>query len=99
MFSLPKLIVLVGIITFVWYGFKLVGRFQELRAAEARRRARDQRTSGAAPDMGPRGAQRAAENNVPGATVEDTVKCRVCGAYVTARGATDCGQSGCPYGH
>lgn len=92
MFSLPKLIVLVGIITFVWYGFKLVSRFQELREAEARRRARDQRTSGAAPDTAARGSTE------PAANVEDTVKCRVCGAYVTARGATDCGQAGCPYG-
>ena len=90
-FSLPKLIVLIGIITFVWYGFKLLGRFQELREAEARRRARDGRAGGA---RAPSAAARTAEP----ADVEDTVKCRVCGAYVTARGATDCGQPGCPYG-
>ncbi|HUC63745.1 MAG TPA: hypothetical protein VMF53_17515 [Alphaproteobacteria bacterium] len=91
-FSLPKLVVLIGIITFVWYGFKLVGRFQELREAEARRRARGPRQ--AAPPRDTAAAARAAEPM----DVEDTVKCRVCGAYVTTRGATDCGQAGCPYG-
>jgi hypothetical protein len=84
-FSLAKFVVLVGLIVFVWYGFKLVGRFQEVREAEAKRRARDGRAEGRV-QSGPVGE------------VEDTVKCRVCGAYVTARGATDCGQPGCPYG-
>jgi len=32
------------------------------------------------------------------AQIEETVKCRVCGAYVPAQGATSCGQPGCPYG-
>lgn len=84
-FSLAKLIVLIGIILVVWYGFKFVSRIQELREAEAKRRARDERARGRVP---------------PGsAEVEDTVKCRVCGAYVPTRGASDCGQAGCPYGH
>lgn len=84
-FSLSKLIVLIGVVVAVWYGFKLVGRFQELREAEARRRTEDAR----------RGAR-----TTPGARreVEDTVKCRVCAAYVPARGAANCGQAGCPYG-
>ncbi len=29
--------------------------------------------------------------------VEDTVKCRACGAYVAARGAVACGRPDCPY--
>ena len=29
--------------------------------------------------------------------VEDTVKCKVCGAYVAARGASPCGRADCPY--
>lgn len=29
--------------------------------------------------------------------VEETVRCRVCDAYVPARGATSCGRPGCPY--
>jgi len=83
-FSLSKLIVLIGMILAVWYGFKLIGRFQELREFEARRRAKEKRD----------------ERMQAGATreIEDTVKCRVCGSYVTTRGATNCGQPGCPYG-
>jgi uncharacterized protein len=34
-FSLQKLIVLAGIVAAVWYGFKLVGRLQAARDAEA----------------------------------------------------------------
>jgi uncharacterized protein len=34
-FSLQKLIVLAGIVAAVWYGFKLVGRLQVARKAEA----------------------------------------------------------------
>ena len=29
--------------------------------------------------------------------VSDTVKCPVCGTYVAAQSAGDCGESGCPY--
>lgn len=29
--------------------------------------------------------------------VEETVRCRVCGAYVATRGATSCGRPDCPY--
>lgn len=31
------------------------------------------------------------------ANVEDTVKCRVCGAYVPARQPTRCNRSDCPF--
>jgi hypothetical protein len=84
-FSLSKLVVLVGVAVAVWYGFKLVARVQELREAEARRRAKDAR-----------GAERLTPEG--SSAVEDTVKCRVCQAYVPARGARGCGQPGCPYG-
>ena len=33
----------------------------------------------------------------PQRAVEDMVKCRTCGVYISARGAGDCGQAGCPY--
>jgi uncharacterized protein len=29
--------------------------------------------------------------------VSDTLKCPVCGTYVAAQSAGDCGESGCPY--
>jgi len=28
---------------------------------------------------------------------EDMIACRVCGAYVPARGARSCGRADCPY--
>ena len=83
--SFSKLVVLIGIIVAVVYGSKLLSRFQELREAEARRRREDARTSAGG---GPGTARQ----------IEETVKCRVCGAYVPAQGATSCGQPGCPYG-
>lgn len=30
-------------------------------------------------------------------SVEETVRCRVCDAFVPARGATSCGRADCPY--
>lgn len=29
--------------------------------------------------------------------VEDTVQCRQCGAFVVAKGASNCGRADCPY--
>ncbi|HLI13407.1 MAG TPA: hypothetical protein VKY65_17580 [Alphaproteobacteria bacterium] len=84
-FSLAKLVVLVGIFLIVWYGLKFAARLQELREAEIRRRAEDKR-----------GARRS-EHGRGEAAVEEMVKCRVCGAYVPARGAAACGQPGCPF--
>lgn len=84
MFGIPKLILLVGLLVAVWYGFKLVGRVRELREAEVRRRTQEAASGG---------------RMAPGAMseIEDTVKCRVCAAYVPARGARACGRSDCPY--
>ncbi|HYB09688.1 MAG TPA: hypothetical protein VEJ16_08460 [Alphaproteobacteria bacterium] len=91
-FSLPKLIVLAGILLIVWYGFKLIGRIQALRDAEAKRQARDARVRRRAGDGGAGVASDNARSEV-----EETVKCRVCGAYVPVRGVAKCGQPGCPF--
>jgi len=80
-FSLSKLVVLVGVVLAVIYGAKLLNRFHEVREAEAARRMKA-RTSG---------------GGKAGPAVEETVKCKVCGAYVAQRGAADCGQPGCPF--
>ena len=78
--GLPKLIVLIGIIAAVWYGFRFLGALD---------RARKQ--AGRMTKQAPR--QRRADV----ANVEDTVKCRVCGAYVPARQPTRCNRSDCPF--
>jgi hypothetical protein len=86
--SLPKLFILIAVIAAVWYGFRFLGRIDRLRqeAARAARRQAGQRRSGAA--AGGRGDV---------AQVEDTLKCRVCGAYVPARQPSRCGRSDCPF--
>lgn len=77
--GLPKLIVLIGIIAAVWYGFRFVGALDRARkqAERAAKRAPRQRRGDVA-------------------NVEDTIKCRVCGAYVPARQPTRCNRSDCP---
>jgi uncharacterized protein len=47
-FSLQKLIVLAAIVVAVWYGFKLVGRLQAARDADASRRRTTAKRSGSA---------------------------------------------------
>lgn len=39
----------------------------------------------------------APERAKPRPSVEETVRCRVCDAFVAARGATSCGRADCPY--
>jgi hypothetical protein len=79
-FGFGKLLVLAAIVAAVWYGFKFVGRMQEVE--------RNRQRGGGRP------AKRGREK--PG-TVEDTVQCPVCGAYVVARSAAACDRPDCPY--
>ena len=91
MFGLPsfqKLIVLAIVIAVVWYGFKFLGRLKETREKEARER--DLRSPDPKSGTGNDGAN-------PPLDVEETVRCSHCGAFVPARGASNCGQRGCPY--
>ena len=44
-------------------------------------------------DRGARGGTK----NKPVKPVEDMAQCKVCGAYVPAKGATRCGRDNCPY--
>jgi uncharacterized protein len=85
MFSIPsisKILVFLAIIALVWVGFRLIGRLDQARKQEARRQKDGGRV---------RGASRQRPE------VEETVRCRVCGAFVAARGATSCGRADCPY--
>ena len=70
--SLQKLIVLIAIVTAVWYGFRFIGRLAAL--------------------------QRAVERNTRPArrSVEDMVKCKICGDYVPASGVASCAKPNCP---
>jgi hypothetical protein len=79
--SFPKLIVLAAIIAVIWYGFRLVGELDKARR-QAARVAKQQ--------AGQKGRS-------SGANVEETVKCRACGAYVPARQPSRCNRSECPF--
>jgi hypothetical protein len=89
--SLPKLFWLILIIAAVWYGFKYLGRIDK-----ARKRAAVDAVRAAAARAG---TQRAAGRQPRGdlAQVEDTVKCRACGAYVPVRSPSRCGRADCPF--
>ena len=88
-FSLQKLLVLAAIVLAVWYGFKWIGRLQQQRDAEAGVSRRKSRWPGA--------FRRAAKEPEPQDAAEELTPCRVCGAYVAARGAANCGRADCPY--
>ncbi|MBV9523797.1 MAG: hypothetical protein JO010_13445 [Alphaproteobacteria bacterium] len=77
-----KLIVLIALILLVWYGFKYARRIEEIR--QMLRRARE-------------AAETRARGGPAKIEAEDMVKCRSCGAYVAARGATRCGRGDCPW--
>ncbi len=87
-FSLQKLLVLAAIVGAVWYGFKLLSRLHEARKLEESARAGKQ----------PRAARRGAGGAPsPAEGAEDMVQCPVCGTYVAARAAANCGRPDCPY--
>lgn len=80
--SLTKLLVLVGIVLAVWYGFKLVGKLDAARKLQAKQQARAAKEAKARPA-------------VPDA--EEMVACRACQAYVPAANPSNCGRADCPY--
>ena len=87
-FSLQKLIVLVGIIAAVWYGFKLISRLDAARKAEAE--VADKRKPGRGRFRWRRGAAPARKE------AEDMVQCPGCGTYVVARSGSASGRADCP---
>ncbi|MEM7225289.1 MAG: hypothetical protein AAF495_20090 [Pseudomonadota bacterium] len=89
-FSLQKILLLVAIISAVWYGFKLVSRMQEARDGTTRQK----RTSAwRKPDFIKRATGRPTAKDEP----EDMVQCPTCKSYVAARGVQNCGRADCPY--
>lgn len=84
-FSLPKLLFTILVIAAVWYGFKMLARWQERRdGAEGAERTPARRRRRGRRDAAP-------------ADAEDMVACALCGTYVAASGARSCGRADCPY--
>ncbi len=90
--GLGKLFLLVLLILVIWYGFKYVNRAEEVRQT-FKRAARDAAARSQARTQGRGQARRGG----PAIKAEDMVKCRACGVYVTASGASNCGRADCPW--
>lgn len=90
--SLPKLILLILIVAAVWYGFRFLGTIER-----ARKQAEQAMRQAAARQQGARQAAGRARTNPDLSRVEDMVKCRACGAYVSARQPARCGRTDCPF--
>jgi hypothetical protein len=89
--SLSKLIVLAAVIAAVWYGFKWLKRYNEMREDENERNRLDRQRRAAEAD-------RASAAPVPKAGgAEDMESCRACGTYVMPSSARSCGRRECPY--
>jgi hypothetical protein len=87
--SFWKVVLLVAVISAVWFGFRLFERAQH-----DKERIADRRGGGGAGGRasGGRGAGGRARADV---TTHDLVACRVCGAFV-AEGARACNRPNCP---
>lgn len=86
--SIQKLLLLGLIVAAVWYGFKVANRVKESRDRQA------------AQPRQPAARRPSRKANAPqdeAIEAEDMVPCPNCGAYVTAKGASNCGKPGCPY--
>lgn len=84
-FSLSKLVFTAVVIAIIWYGFKWLGRVQEMREKDAKERLKE-RTGG--------GGQ--ARSTRP-ADAETMIKCPTCGTYLSASSPRSCGKPDCPY--
>jgi uncharacterized protein len=90
-FSVTKLLVLAAVIVAVWYGFKLVGRLDAARKAEAKLRER------AAEDARPTTRKGDSAPSAREPEAEEMVQCPACRAYVPAAKPKNCGRADCPY--
>ena len=86
--SLQKLLLLGLIVAAVWYGFKVANRVKESRE---RQNAQQRGTAARRP------ARKSKAPDEEAIAAEDMVPCPKCGAYVTAKGSSNCGKPDCPY--
>jgi hypothetical protein len=79
--TFPKLLILVLIVGVIWW-------WHRRNQIKARERAELDRNT--------RAGTKSAKNQAV-KPVEDMAQCRVCGAYVAAKGAGRCGRADCPF--
>lgn len=86
MFSIPtfpKLLLIAVVIGVFWWW----NRRNQIRARER-----------ADLDNAARGSRaKSSAKNAAAKPIEDMAQCKVCGAYVPAKGASRCGRSDCPF--
>ncbi|WP_421707067.1 hypothetical protein [Algihabitans sp.] len=92
-FSITKLLVLAGVILVVWYGFKLVGRLDSARKAEAKLR-RETKATRKTSRKDP--AEPASPRDPASLEAEEMLQCPSCRTYVAAGSAKNCGRADCP---
>lgn len=85
--TLPKLLVIVAVIAVFWWWHRR-NQIRRREQAELDRNPRAPNTRNAAKGGAKGGAAK---------PIEDMAQCKVCGAYVPAKGATRCGRADCPY--
>jgi uncharacterized membrane protein YqiK len=85
--TLPKILLIVAVIGVLWW-------WHRRNQIKARERAEFERT-GRAPGR-TTGKTKSGAKGKPAQPIEDMAQCRVCGAYVPAKGATRCGRADCP---
>jgi hypothetical protein len=81
--TLPKILLIVAVIGLLWW-------WHRRNQIKARERAELDRGN-------PAGRASAKAKNSPAKPIEDMALCRVCGAYVPAKGAIRCGKERCPF--
>ena len=86
-FSPGKILFTIVVIVVVLAVFKFMGRMSEGASGSARPKA--------TPKSKP---ARKAEADKAAEGIEDMVQCSVCGSYVAAASARNCGRDNCPYG-
>jgi hypothetical protein len=89
--SFEKLFLLIGIIAAVWYGFRFMSVLERVRARGQQAQQQSRRPNPAASAANARPTNRATAN------VEETIRCRTCGAFVPARQPSRCGKGDCPF--
>lgn len=79
--TLPKILIIVAVIAVLWWWH----RRNQIKARE-----REELAKGG-------GTAKAKAKNAPAKPIEDMAQCRICGAYVPAVGAANCGRDKCPF--
>ena len=90
--SFEKLFLLIGIIAAVWYGFRFMSMVERVRARGQQAQQQARRPN---PAAGKTANGRSPSR--PAANVEETIRCRTCGAFVPARQPSRCGRGDCPF--